>query len=157
MYELKKPYSPNQFLNDDVLSVYLYNRVGKTRYLQLRDRFTVTTINQEEYKAITLSFNEVFTSLQQSEMVSFQGELASTLLINQEVAVIGNAEESYRFKQDQFDFSLLVSHLSSLIDSDILLTETVKETIIKLAFVYRIDPIEMSRIVQDSLMHDEKN
>lgn len=156
VYELKRPYSPKQFFKDDVLSVYLYNRVGKSRYIQLRDRFTVHTINQEEYKAITLSFNDVFTSLQQSEMVSFQGELASTLSLSQEVTVIDDTEHSYSMQSDQFDFSLLVSHLSSLVDPDVLLTETVKNTIVKLAFVYRIDPIEMSRILQDSLIQDDK-
>ncbi|RXI98510.1 helicase DnaB [Anaerobacillus alkaliphilus] len=158
LYELQKPFSPQEFFKDDVLSVYLYNRVGKYRYLQLRDRFTISKVSKEEYKDITMSFGDVFTSLHHSEISSQQGELSSSLAIDLNRDIVGNDDstQSYSILEDTFDFSLLTTHLSNLINPKTLLTEKVKDMIVRLAFVYRIDPYEMSKIIQDSLLHDDK-
>ncbi len=158
LYELQKPFSPQEFFKDDVLSVYLYNRVGKHRYLQLRERFTINRVNKEEYKDVTMSFGDVFTSLHHSEISSQQGELSSTLAFDQVSDIVSNDDKtnSYSILEDTFDFSLLTAHLSNFIHSKTLLTEKVKDTIVRLAFVYRIDPYEMSKIIQDSLLHDDK-
>ncbi len=157
LYELQKPFSPQEFFKDDVLSVYLYNRVGKYRYLQLRERFTINKVSIEEYQDITLSFSEVFTSLHHSEISSQQGELAASLAIDPNQVIISNenTKDTYNILEETFDFSLLTAYLSNMIDSTSLLTETVKEAIVRLAFVYRIDPYEMSKIIQDSLLQDD--
>jgi replication initiation and membrane attachment protein len=160
LYELQKPFSPQEFFKDDVLSVYLYNRVGKYRYLQLRERFTINKVDKDEFKDITLSFGDVFTSLHHSEISSQQGEISSSLAIDhQNHDIISNDDDlnkgSYKILENAFDFSLLIAYLSNMINPTTLLTEKVKETIVRLAFVYRIDPFEMSKIIQDSLLHDD--
>ncbi|MCT8137414.1 DnaD domain protein [Anaerobacillus sp. CMMVII] len=157
LYELQKPFSPHEFFKDDVLSVYLYNRVGKYRYLQLRDRFTINKINKDNFKEITLSFSDVFTSLHHSEISAQQGELSTSLVIDSQSDIVNNdsSESSYTILEEAFDFSLLITYLSNMINPKTLFTEKVKETIVRLAFVYRIDPYEMSKIIQDSLLHDD--
>lgn len=156
LYELHKPFSPVEFFKDDVLSVYLYNRVGKNRYLQLRERFTLDKLNKEEYKETTVSFSDVFTSLHHSEISAKQGELASALEIDKNSEIISNKHESnYEIAENSFDFSLLTVHLSNMIDPQKLLTDKVKDMIVRLAFLYRTDPLEMSRIIQDSLLQDD--
>lgn len=158
VYELQKPFSPQEFFKDDVLSVYLYNRVGKYRYLQLRERFTIDKVNKEGFKDITMSFSDVFTSLHHSEISAQQGELSACLAIDTLSDIVSNDDykSSYKVLEENFDFSLLIAYLSNMINADTLLTEKVKETIVRLAFVYRIDPYEMSKIIQDSLLHDDK-
>lgn len=157
LYELQKPFSPQDFFKDDVLSVYLYNRVGKYRYLQLRDRFTINKVNKEEYQDVTMSFSDVFTSLHHSEISSQQGEISTSLTIDHQQDIVNNdtSNSSYKILEEAFDFSLLIAHLSNMINPKTLLTEKVKETIVRLAFVYRIDPYEMSKVIQDSLLHDD--
>lgn len=156
LYELQKPFSPVEFFKDDVLSVYLYNRVGKHRYLQLRERFTLDKLNKQEYNEITVSFSDVFTSLHHSEISAKQGELASALEIDENSEIISNKHESsYQIPESSFDFSLLIAHLSNMIDPQKLLTDNVKDTIIRLAFLYRTEPLEMSRIIQDALLQDD--
>lgn len=156
LYELQKPFSPVEFFKDDVLSVYLFNRVGKFRYLQIRDRFTLDRVDKDNYNEVTLSFSDVFTSLHHSEMAAHQGELSSSLIIPEQSEIVGNNyTSSYTMLEESFDFSLLVTHLSNLINPTTLLTDQVKETITRLAFVYRIDPYEMSKVVQDSLLQDD--
>lgn len=158
LYELQKPFSPLEFFKDDVLSVYLYNRVGKHRYLQLRERFTLDQINKDEFKETTLSFSDVFTSLHHSEISHHQGELSIAVEIDQGHAMVSNDEKNrtYSILENSFDFELLTAHLSSLINPTKLLNDKVKDVIVQLAFVYRIDPLEMSKIIQDSLMQDDQ-
>ncbi|OIJ12382.1 hypothetical protein BKP37_13145 [Anaerobacillus alkalilacustris] len=157
LYQLQKPFSPLEFFKDDVLSVYLYNRVGKYRYLQLRERFTLDKINNEAFEEVTHSFSDVFTSLHHSEISSHQGEVAASLTLVEEKEIItnGEGESSYTILEEAFDFSLLLAHLSNLINPTKLLNNNVKDTIVRLAFVYRIDPLEMSKIVQDSLTQND--
>lgn len=158
LYELQKPFSPEQFFKDDVLSVYLYNRVGKHRYLQLRERFTVHKMDKDAFKDVTLSFGEVFTSLHHSEISAQQGELSSALSIDKSEQIVSNEAltKSYQIIEDTFDFSLLIAHMSNLVNPNTLLTPDVKQTIVRLSFVYRIDPYEMSKIIQDSLLYDDR-
>lgn len=156
LYELQKPFSPSEFFRDDVLSVYLYNRIGKQRYLKLRERFSLSKINKEEFVQTTLSFSDVFTSLHHSEIAAHQSELSSNLAIPSNQEVVTNSETGkYEIETESFDFSLLTAHLSKLIDPSKLLNEKVKQVIVRLAFIYRIDPYEMSKIIQDSLMQDD--
>ena len=155
LYEIQKPFSPLEFFKDDVLSVYLYNRVGKHRYLQLRDRFTLDKFNKDNFDDTTVSFSDVFTSLHHSEISSHQGELSSTLAIEEGQEIVTHKDHSYKILEETFDFSMLTAHLSSMINPRKLLTDNVRDTIIRLAFVYRMDPLEMSKVIQDSLLQDD--
>ncbi len=155
LYELQKPFSPLDFFKDDLLSVYLYNRVGRHRYLQLRDRFTLDKLDKDSFNNTTLSFSDVFTSLHHSEISSQQGELSTSLAIEDNQEIVSRNVHSYKILEDTFDFSLLTAHLSSMINPRKLFTDKVKDTIVRLAFVYRIDPLEMSKVIQDSLLQDD--
>ena len=66
LYELQPPMTPKQFFENDVLSVYLFNRLGKKQYRELRDRFSVDTVPMAEFQELTYSFDEVYTSLHHS-------------------------------------------------------------------------------------------
>ena len=69
-YELQAPLTPDRFFNDGVLNIYLFNRLGRNRYIDLRKYFTVEKSDLTNYSDITASFNEVYDSLHPSEMAS---------------------------------------------------------------------------------------
>jgi replication initiation and membrane attachment protein len=157
LYELQPPMTPKQFFENDVLSVYLFNRLGKTHYRQLRERFTLDKLEHEEYTELTYGFDEVFASLHHSEMVSnLKSETGNALRINRQKQLISGEQQDFTFENRSFDFELFEKSLSSFIVPSEVLTAEVKTLIGRLAFVYRIEPLEMTSIFQQSLLHDDK-
>ncbi|WP_100373723.1 replication initiation and membrane attachment family protein [Bacillus sp. FJAT-45037] len=157
VYELQQPMSPKQFFENDVLSVYLFNRLGKQKYRQMRERFTEDKVDLEQYTEMTHSFDEVFHSLHHSEIVSnLQSETSDSMKLNPQSELLGGNELGLSFMEQSFDFELMAKDLSSFIVPDNLLTKEVREAIVRLAFVYRIEPLEMSRIVGQAVIHEDE-
>ncbi len=160
VYELQPPMTPKQFFENDVLGVYLFNRVGKTHYLQLRERFTLAAVKREEYTELTHAFDEVFTSLKHSEMVSnLQSETGNALQIepDQEVVSSGGSDQAdLLFMHQQFDFPLLEASLAKSVIPKGGLSAEAKQLIGRLAFVYQIEPLAMSDLVEQVLLHTEE-
>ncbi|AZB43887.1 Replication initiation and membrane attachment protein [Bacillus sp. FJAT-42376] len=149
IYELQAPLKPLEFFNDGMLNIYLYNRVGHTTYMQLKRYF----IDEERKTAenVTRSFDEVFQSLQPSEM-SIQSEEGPGFANE----YIGEAPASEpKLSEAVFDFELLFEGLSESVVSKKSITEPVKETIVKLSYVYGIDPLNMQNLLMDSLLPNE--
>lgn len=148
IYELQPPLSPNQFFDDGVLNIYLYNRLGKTSFHKVKQFFSEHRIDTDTYKDVTSSFSEVFLSLNPSELKVSNEEMTNALKISENDQYIDREKSSGIFiSEEYFDFPLFLSGISkSLIPHDAFTTE-VKEVIAKLAFVYRIDPIEMKKVV----------
>ncbi len=158
VYELQPPMTPKQFFENDVLSVYLFNRLGKTHYRHLRERFMLDALPLDEYVELTYAFDEVYASLHHSEMVSsLQSETGKALQLNRDKALISrDHNEEILFENQQFDFELLEKSLSKSVVPEGFLTDDVKKLIGRLAFVYRMEPLEMSSILQQVLIHDDK-
>ena len=156
LYELQPPMTPKQFFENDVLSVYLFNRLGKSQYRELRNRFSVDSVPLSEYNELTYSFDEVYTSLHHSEMVSNLRSETGEALSNSEDKTILSRDSKQGFYFEDFDLDLMKKSLSSFIVPEQAISQEVEKTIIRLAFVYRIDPLEMSKIVSQAVLHDEK-
>lgn len=149
-YELQPPLTPDRFFNDGVLNIYLYNRLGKNRYNDLKSHFSSVGIDKSEFNDVTASFNEVYDSLHPSEMVLTEEDEEQTN------PTIGRREsKGLVFSTSQFDFEVMKQHISDMIVSNNMLTEPVKRTIERLAFVYKIEPYEMSRIVEQAAIHHD--
>lgn len=148
IYELQEPLSPRQFFTDGVLNIYLYNRVGKKKYLKLKQFFSDQEINLGEFTPITRSFNEVFQSVHPANMVAnISDETVQDLKLEQGMEYIDtNKSSSLQFSEDVFDFELFFSGLSGMIPKRSI-TNKVQETISKLAFLYGIGPLDMQKIV----------
>ncbi|MFB5663565.1 replication initiation and membrane attachment family protein [Alteribacillus sp. HJP-4] len=152
IYELQRPMTPAEFFQNDVLSVFLYNKLGRDRYIEIRSRFLLEAIDHEAYQEVTASFNDIFTSLQYSEML-LHDELADEPAGKEYIGKDQKADIS--FGTEGFDFELLKASLPAFIDGETMLTEEIKWVIRRLAFVYRLEPLEMSRMVQQSLTADD--
>ncbi|MDN4072643.1 MULTISPECIES: replication initiation and membrane attachment family protein [Fictibacillus] len=154
LYELQTPLSPAEFFNDGVLNIYLYNRLGKTKYGEMRDHFIQEKTKMDEYEEITSAFNDIFVSLHPSEMTAgTYSEIQEGSQANLADRKLGNPL-SIAF--DDFDFELLISSISSFILPKEVITPSIRESILKLAYVYQMGPIEMSRQIQNAYhLHGE--
>ncbi|MDZ5783773.1 replication initiation and membrane attachment family protein [Marinococcus luteus] len=150
VYDIQPPMSPRAFFQDDVLSVFLYNRLGKSKYIQLRQRFGISAV-PEGAEEITASFNEVFASLHASEMASEPPPA------DEGTEFVGGSEPSrLQLEENGFDMELLKASLPSFLDSSRLLTPSLQQTVRRLAFVYQLSPIDMGKVIQESLSADDE-
>lgn len=156
IYELQPPLSPQDFFNDGVLNIYLYNRLGKTSFNKVKQFFSDQKIQLNAYEDVTSAFNDVFLSLSPSELTASHKEMTNALNIAEKDQYAHRERSTGVFiSEDHFDFPLFFAGISeSLIPKDAF-TVKAKEVIAKLAFLYRIDPIEMKKVVIQAL--DEKD
>ncbi|WP_157911722.1 replication initiation and membrane attachment family protein [Alteribacter populi] len=155
IYELNKPVNPDAFFKDDVLSVFLYNRLGKEQYRRIRNRFILPKHETEDLEEVTQAFDHVFQSLHHSEMVSSQIEVedqTGDVIRGEQRKGNGN---SYQFEGQDFDFDLMLADLPPFINKEALEKEQIKRTIAQLAFVYKVEPMEMSKFIQDTMVHED--
>jgi replication initiation and membrane attachment protein len=161
IYELQPPLSPEQFFTDGTLEVFLFNRLGKKRFDQLKQQFITEKISKEEYRNITKSFSEVFESLSTSELMpSASKEVIESLTLPNHLEHISEGKNggiTINEGSEPFDFQLLMDDLSTIFVPKEVITKEVKDTIIKLAYIYNIsDALQMSRIIQNAFLHEQK-
>ncbi|MCY8269171.1 replication initiation and membrane attachment family protein [Bacillus sonorensis] len=150
IYELIPPLRPDEFFQDGMLNVFLYNRVGKARFQQLKDYFSHPAV-PEEARDITRSFNEVFAAVQPSEW-KLSDDMADAMQLEdgQELMKEGQSKP-VEVTDDAFDFQLFLAGLSEALIPRKALTGQVKETIKKLAFLYGIEPLQMQNVVMSAV------
>ncbi|WP_018921694.1 replication initiation and membrane attachment family protein [Salsuginibacillus kocurii] len=149
VYELQEPMGPAQFFEDDVLSVFLFNCVGKEKYREYRARFAIPELVHGPSEEKTASFDEAFQSLHHSELVNDPEIYEEGTLVKRR-----SSQQKISFTEESFDFDLLKTDLPSFFESEKALTTSVQEIIKRLAFVYRVDELAMSAQLQKSLDSD---
>jgi replication initiation and membrane attachment protein len=160
IYELQPPLTPDKFFTDGMLEVFLFNRIGKKKFDDLKKQFLTTKIATDEYKNITKSFNEVFETLHASELMPTGDSemLASFEVAENEQYVEDTSGKGVTVQEHAlpFDFQLLLEDLSSVFVPKEAVTAKVKEAIVKLAYIYNInDPLQMSKIIQNAFLHEQ--
>ncbi|QHZ48009.1 replication initiation and membrane attachment family protein [Bacillus sp. NSP9.1] len=150
IYELIPPLRPDEFFQDGMLNVFLYNRVGKTRYQQLKEYFVHASV-PEDARDITRSFNEVFASVQPNEWKMSEDMAEAMKLGDEQEFMKEGTGRSVTVTEDEFDFQLFLAGLSETLIPRKALTDQVKETIKKLAFLYGIDPLDMQNVVMSAV------
>lgn len=137
VYVIYSPLSVNDFLNHPILSVVLYNNLGKKEYDKLINYFKIPKINLKDYQDITASFNSVFTSV------------SGNLFIENDNIISKNIGS---IKMDsKVDFDLLISSIPKNIVNEKCFNDEAKNLINALAFTYNIDDLNMQGLVRNSL------
>lgn len=163
-YELFPPLGAEQFFQDDILSICLYNQVGAHRYKDLRTRYTAfkEPLEKQQKEEITQEFHQVFSSIHPSELVVKEGsekekelqaihdEFPLSLITGQST---GNQPQ---FEQYPLDVEALKSFFMKGIAVDSILTPKNIREIKKVAFFYQLDTWSLSRIIQDSLTLEDE-
>ncbi|KKB74893.1 MULTISPECIES: replication initiation and membrane attachment family protein [Bacillus] len=150
IYELIAPLRPDEFFQDGMLNVFLYNRVGKARFQQLKDYFSHPSV-PEEARDVTRSFNEVFAAVQPSEW-KLSDDMADAMKLSDDREYTKEGQSKpVAVTDDAFDFQLFLAGLSETLIPRKALTGQVKETIKKLAFLYGIEPLDMQNVVMSAV------
>lgn len=151
IYELQPPLRPDRFFQDGMLNIYLYNRLGKSRYVQLKKFFCDNSL-PENLKEVTKSFNEVYQTLQPSELTAQIPDIES----EGKHEFLSEASGRQPVLDDaSFDYDLLFAGLSDAVIPKSAVNAEVKEIIKKLSYIYGIDAIQMKNILMNAILPDE--
>ena len=137
VYVLYSPLPVSDFFSHPVLSVVLYNNLGKKEFDKLISYFKVPKINLKDYTDITASFSSVF-SISSGNVV-----IDNDNVIKKNVGSINMDEK--------VDFSLLISSIPKSLVSDKCFNDETKNLINSLAFTYNIDDLNMQGLVRNSI------
>ena len=137
LYELYSPVSAYEFFSHPMFNMILYSNVGKVEYDTLVNVFKASRINKDEYEEVTHTFNKVFKSIPNTSYDVVSEGIRKKNKLN------------LSFDTD-FDIDFLIETIGNNIDKKIF-TKDLKELIIKLAYLYDIDPIKMQDYVKSCI------
>ncbi len=141
IYELYSPLYPNDFFSNPILSTLLLSNIGKREFDIVVNSFKIPSVSLKDYKEVTSSFSDVF-------MVSNTPNDYSTLDLR--------CRNSNNLA---FDIGFSLEECLASIPSEMLnirsVNKSVRELLLKLAFIYDFNLETMSNLIKDSL--NEKN
>ena len=137
VYVLYSPLSANDFFNHPILSVVLFNNLGKKEYDKLINCFKIPRINLKDYTDVTANFSQVFTSVSGNVFTENDNIIKKN---------IGSIK-----MDDKVDFDLLISSIPKNLVNEKCFNEETRNLINALAFTYNIDNLNMQGLVRNSL------
>ena len=137
VYALYSPLSVNDFFSHPILSVVLYNNLGKKEYEKLLNNFKIPKINLKDYTDITANFSSIFSTV------------SGNVAVNDEEIVKKNIGTIQM--DEKIDFDLLISSIPSKLVHERCFNEEIRNLINSLAFTYNIDDLNMQGLVRNSL------
>lgn len=138
IYVLYSPLSAYEFFNHPILNVVLYNNIGSVEYDKLQKFYKIPRINIKDYQDITSSFESVYSS-----------SINTNLLFDNHEIIKDNSKK-LAIKSD-FDIDLLITSIPKRLVNEKCFTEEIKELIINLSYIYKIDNMNMQGLVRSSL------
>ena len=136
VYVLYSPMSANEFLNHPILSIVLYNNVGKQEFIKIVENYKIPRINLKDYEEITTRFDEVFTTTP-----------ASSFIENKDL--IERNTNNFRFNNN-IDIELLLSNLNGLVKENVFTKELVN-LINNLSYIYSLDTVTMADLIRANI------
>lgn len=76
VYQLFEPLSPDDFFKDDLLSIFLYEQIGDSKYRLLADKYSHSNLILQNSEEITKDFLEVF-KLNNEDLINTPTEVAN--------------------------------------------------------------------------------
>lgn len=138
LYVLYSPVSAYEFFNHPILNIVLYNNIGVSEYQKLQSYYKAERIPIKDFQDITTSFEEVYTPNTNTSLLFDNVDIRNDKKIN--LAVKSN-----------FDIDLLIESIPKILVNEKCFTKEVKELILNLAYIYRIDNLTMQGLVRNSL------
>lgn len=138
LYILYSPLSAYEFFNHPILNVVLYNNIGSHEYEILKNYYKKDKIITKDYLDITSSFESVFTSN------------TNTNLLFDNSDIIDNKYRNIEIKTN-FDIDLLISSIPKRLVSERCFSDEIKSLILNLSYIYKIDNLNMQGLVRNCL------
>lgn len=143
IYELYSPIDAYQFFNNPILSVALYNNLGKLEYEKTMSYFKSSRVVMSDYEEITCKFNDIYDTYNGS-------------ILDYNYDDIRRENKIGFYVEPKFDLDSIIS----VIPEDMLnyrsLTKEVREIIYKLSFIYNLNDEDMLNIIRNSI-NDKHN
>lgn len=145
-YEVIPPLSPAKFFHSDVLSITLYQLLGKERYVAIRnlllEKRSEDLSIQTQTRNITKTFKEIFGSFKPQDLAKAE-DLEKEIDWNKE-----DLDEKYIEGQapqwkDNDDLSMVRMRLGSLVD-DHVWTESLIAELKEICFLYQLNEWDLS-------------
>lgn len=134
-YEMKLPMAPASFINDGVLGAYLQNLVGEKRYEKILKIFQLAPVVRDGFLEVTKSFDEVFPAIGGESAKIVEGEFIGP-----------NRAKKVKVAESAFDFRLFAESFPEEEKVKLLLTDAVREKILRLSYVYGLDETAMHTV-----------
>ena len=138
VYILYSPLSSYEFFNHPILNIVLYNNIGAVEYEKLQTFYKVPRISLKDYEDITEEFQDVFTSSVNTNLLFDNSDIQKDSWL--EIQMKSN-----------LDIDLLISSIPKRLVSDKCFNEEMKKLILNLAYIYKIDNMNMQGLVRNSL------
>lgn len=146
VYKLISPVMPDQFFNDPMLSVYLFQTVGKERFNQLKRHFCTERFDVTGYKEISKNYIDIYGTPKTPPAAVYD---------ENDHLIKTRASLGIPVHQQTFDFEMLEMLLAQNMITKDQLTKEVRELIAQLALLYDIAPTDMRRIILKSLTSNQ--
>ena len=136
IYVLYAPLSANEFLNHPILNVVLYNNLGKMEYDNVVNKYRSKKITTKDYEDITTTFDKVFKSVN------------GYAFTNEDII----DEKTRKIEIDSnIDINLIINSIPSRMISSKCFNKETTDLIINLAYIYKIDNLNMQGLVRNSI------
>ena len=136
IYAIYSPLPVSTFFNHPLLSVVLYNNLGKKEYDKLLNYFKIPKVNLKDYKDISADFSSIFS-------ITSGNVFEEEDIVKKNIGTIKI--------EDKIDFDLLISSIPKTLINEKCFNEETKNLINTLAFTYNIDDLNMQGLVRNSL------
>lgn len=137
IYELYSPISAYEFLNNPVLATALYTTIGKLEYEKTVNYFKLPRINLTGYEEITRTFNEIFESTHNPNILPVE-------------KMKGRKSNQFSITP-KFDLNTILELIPDELLNKRSITKDTKELIYKLSFIYNFSEDMMQEIIRNSI------
>lgn len=137
VYLLYSPLEANDFFNHPILNIVLYNNVGKREYDKLLNIFKTPRVVLKDYKDITASFDEVFTSV-------------SGTIMEMNKDIVKKDYNDIKINSN-VDFSLLISSIPESQISEKCFNDDTRKMIDDLAYIYNLNTTDLQGIIRNCI------
>lgn len=149
-YEVIPPLSAVDFFQSDVLSIALFNRLGKEKYLKLR-RYLIGSSEMDENKKkqnITKSFQQVYGSLSPQEIAAVARADKESLM-----PVIGGPSikengQAPPFVPEENDLDIIRSRIAPMLKEGAWTAE-LEQQLLEIRFLFQLDDWGLLRALQN--------
>jgi len=156
-YTIIPPLEPEQFFQSDILSLLLYNRVGKLQFQSLKRKLlSEQDWNHEEYeeKEITKAFDEVFGSILPSELKYSKSEFHQWLQPYEQRLI--EEDKTIRMKQQYLDIDFIKGMVSELFPLHKHMDQKTIDLLQELAFLYQLSEVDMVTLLKDHTVYNKQ-
>ena len=155
-YILVPPLQPVSFFQDDILSILLLNRVGKTTFdfimKQVLPKETGSVSRNYTETEITKAFDEVFDSVLLSELTQSDVEqLIQPVTLDNE----SEKQKKIEIKRQHIDVDFIKGMVSNLFQVERIFTKENIQLFNEVAFLYQLSDMDLIHLLHDQFIYDE--